>query len=778
MYWLLEKSKQKEVPETLDNLVNRLSIISSEPTHKDQVFPFQGRKAIEHAKEIINTLTSENDIICDPFAGSGSFMYAASMLNRKIAASEYEIYTNRMGLSPYFLPKKEELIKKYEELIEMVTPDINHYYRTKCKCGNIIVIESLFYDREPLRYKNITKHERLGKNNENIVYRKGFKCPYCGATEKMFDDYDRIVMEEINSQNIDFPKDILIENSRINLSGKFVHYENLFPIRSQIVLKILWNAIQRIDCNERIKFFIENAFLSILPLAKFKDYRSKSQDLHCPPIQLRESNILNSFINSFSKRLETLYSYNINDNKINYQCIDYRDLLDSLAKCSVDLIITDPPWNDGNAYFERAQLYHPWLNYSLKKDKDRLSKEVIVSDAPQRTDKNSKDQWWNDINLLFSKSYNVLRDYSYLVLYFRPVPAKDWILNFNKLKFIARKNGFEPLLTIDLSNKDPSMRIQQSSYYAFSSDLILIFIKLKNEEKRIYYNENDIDEISFRVAVELQDELHDSFSYFQWNKKFAEKLKNLGLFELLLPRNKTIIDISFNRVCENISKGLFLPKAITPYSDEIFNTPYIERISLYVPYVIEELLATKDKFTFEQFLLKIAEFVENGTRSILNQILNDSEGSVRSLLELYAEPIEGGKYFTKKPLPKIPRNIENILKLNPNEFEIFAAHLLELEGYKNIAVTGRSGDRGVDIRCNDDENNLIIVQCKRYTKTNISSTPIQRLHSFGITRGAYRKICITTTDFTRDAIDESGKTNVELINRDELDKIIFKHKIF
>jgi restriction system protein len=343
---------------------------------------------------------------------------------------------------------------------------------------------------------------------------------------------------------------------------------------------------------------------------------------------------------------------------------------------------------------------------------------------------------------------------------------------------MARINGFEPLLTCDLANQDPSMRIQQSAHYAFSSDLILIFIKLNNNERRTYYKDFDIDEISFRIAVELQDSLAGTFSLSQWQKTVFNKFKELGLYELNLPKNKAVLKSSFDRTCEEIYAGQYLPKASTPYSDEIFNIPYIERVSLYIPYVIEELLVKNRKFTFDQFLLKIAEFVENGTRSILKDILEDGENSIHGLLNLYAEPLEGGLYFTKRPIPEIPSNIANVLELDPYEFEAFAAKLLELEGYKNVVVSGRSGDRGVDIRCNDKNGDLVIVQCKRYTKSNIGSTPIQRLHSFALTRGAKRKICITTTDFTKDGYDEARIANVELISRDGLETLVHKHKMF
>ncbi|KOY64015.1 hypothetical protein AM629_00860 [Photorhabdus heterorhabditis] len=779
MYWLLSEEKQKKVRELVDQVVLALSDIPHKPPHTDQIFPFQGRKAINHAKTVINILTDVDAVVCDPFVGSGSFGYASVLLGRHTLVNEYEPYTYRMMSAPYDLPERYELEVAFKQVIPLLQSITDYYYRTICTCGHSIVSDSYFYDREPKRYLNITHHERLGPNGQNVTFRGAYRCKNCGNETKFFNDFDKLVLDKLEEENNDFFNIKLIENSRINLSKEFVLYGSLFPKRSRIVSFKMWNALVSSNIPMKSKVFLENVFLSIIPSLKYKDYRSKSQDLHCPKIMLRENNPFNLFVKQYKKRRDTLYKYNESfSGTINLSCKDFRVFMKEQAEESVNIVITDPPWHDGSAYFERAQLYHPWIGFNLKNDEERLANEVIVSDSPERPDKKNYDRWWNDIDDLFRQSYRILKAESFLVLYFRPVPATKWISNFNRLKLLARKNGFEPLLTIDLSNNDPSMRIQQSAHYAFSSDLILTFLRLSPDEKRYYVNDLDLDELGFRAAVILQDRLVRSFTKHEWWNEIFESLRKEGLVELHLPKNRYVIERIFSRVCEKRNDGTYLPKATTPYSDEIFNVPYIERVSLYVPYVIEELLNKSDKFTFDQFLLKIAEFVENGTRAIIEDILGDGEDNIASLLELYAEPIDGGKYFTKRPVPKIPENIANLLELNPIEFENLVAKLLELEGYKNVAVSGRSGDRGVDIRCHDEEGNLVIVQCKRYTKSKIGSTPIQRLHSFGVTRGASKMICITTTDYTPDGYDEARLTNVELIERTKLESLVYKHNLF
>lgn len=777
MYWLLEKKIQYKVREAIDYLVETTSNTNLKVQQKDQVFPFQGRKSIEQVAQIISNLTKEDGVICDPFNGSGSFLIAANSVHRKILANEYEPYTYRMVKGIIDRPDYK-LINKEMTLLEDKLSDIEKKnYKTICKCGETIVFESLFFDKEPLEYINIKQHERLGENNDNIVYRGKYKCKACGAISKKFDSDDQVFMNKLNKLKNSFHKYHLIENSRINLTSYFTTYRNLFPIRSQLVSTELWGEIQKISSPEVRKYF-ENIFLSILPLMKFKDYRSKSQDLHCPPLMLRESNIIKAFRDKFKIYSTTIYNYDITPKNNFYYNLDFRDFLNSkVNNNSIDLFITDPPWNDGCAYFERAQLYHPWINYDLKLDIDRLNKEVIVSNAPSRISKNNSSQWWKDIEDIFKCIYPKLKDHQFLLMYFRPTPASQWIKNFNKLKLVARQQGFEPLITLDIATNDPSMRQQQSCWYGFSSDLIITFIKLKNNERRIYIDNEDLDELSFTTAWKLQDELSGQFTKQQWYKALMSEAKNKGLFSLINPKNKFLLDKSFERVCELHPTGYYIPRPDTPYSDEIFGTPYIERVSLYVPYVIDELLTKNDKFTFEQFLLKIAEFVENGNRSILEQLVADNKDSVLGLLDIYAETIGGGKFFKRRLLPNLPNSILNVLNLDPYEFEIFVAKLFEHEGYKNLQVCGRAGDRGVDIIGFNPNNEPVVIQCKRYTKSNIGSEPIQRLYAYAKTRGAKEMICVTTTGFTHDGAHEASITGVRTIARKELNSLINKHNM-
>ena len=776
MYWLLSDHEKHVVRQRIENLVLRISDISG--SHQaDQLFPFVGRKDRRKAEAVISSLSEPADLVIDCFSGSGIFTYAARGLGRSVQACEWEPYTWRMSTAPWRLVDKDLLDHAIRELSNSIRNEIDELYWTRCVCGYDHVLDSLFFDRVPLRYDAVTKHERLGRNGETVTFRGKHKCPHCKATEKHFDSADALHMQDIESRTLpEFAQTIfnlhLIENSRINLSKEFTTYASLFPKRSQIALSIMWEAIQNLDVATEIKGFLEDAFLAILPQAKYKDYRSKSQDLHCPEKQLREVNLFYRFIEQVQLRNRRLreYSFSSECGEEPIQCTDFRSLLSALPEGGAQLVFTDPPWSDGNAYFEKAQLYHPWLNYDLSTDRKRLEGEVVVSDAPSRKAKHDIDRWWQDIEEFFLLSSKSIEDLGFLAVYFRPIPAKYWLQTLNRLKFIARSAGFEPLLTVDAGSNDPSMRIQQSASFVFSSDLIFVFLKLPTEIRRLIVGGHDIDHLVFRTSVELQDEL-GPYTFNQWKDRFRNNVYSEGISTVLASSFDADLVKLFRRYNREISDGRFLPRLETPFSGQYFDIPVQERLFASVPAIIDELFAQRDWFTYEEFLLKLASFVENGTRMLIQSI---EKVDVVNILSPYVDILPDGRGFTRKPKPDLPDRIQNILSMDPYDFERFVAALFEAQGYSHVAQIGGAGDRGVDVTARDPQGKSVVIQCKRY-RNSVSADPIQRLHSFAISRKVDRRIVVTTSHFTPQAIEEAQNTHTELIDGDALSELVARY---
>ncbi|MDL5045915.1 restriction endonuclease [Oscillatoria amoena NRMC-F 0135] len=126
---------------------------------------------------------------------------------------------------------------------------------------------------------------------------------------------------------------------------------------------------------------------------------------------------------------------------------------------------------------------------------------------------------------------------------------------------------------------------------------------------------------------------------------------------------------------------------------------------------------------------------------------------------------------------------EQLHSMDPFQFEYLAADLLQKIGYENVTVTKRSGDKGIDVVANltvgGITNVKTVIQVKRYAVTNkISGAVITQLR--GSAEVDQRGLVITTSDFTKDAIEESQAPNkmpVSLVNGSKLIELLIKHGV-
>jgi restriction system protein len=768
MYWLLDYVHQEQLRQQIIQLQTELLTATTSENH-EQVFPFVGRKSRAIATSIINSLTSQDGNVCDPFSGSGTFIYASLDCSRNTFLNEWEPYAYRMSTAPFRgAPTDTEIGASLRLFSQAVLPVIEQIYSTRCpNCNREIIYDALFFDRDPIEYYNPTRHGRMGKNGENIIFRKGYRCE-CGCKQKHFDDFDEQVLINVEKMSCAFPNVELIENSRINFTApQFTSYNNLFSKRQKIAVVTLRDAILTLPDSTR-DFFMD-ALISILHLAKYLDYRSPSQDNHCPPNRLKETNMFNRFIEKIKERKVYIDVQAFDITNLSMSNKDFRDFLGEMNISSISLMLTDPPYGDSAQYFEHAQRVHPFMNYSLIRDTERLSKEVVISNARERTDKRSKEQFLNDIEQLFKEAYRVIKPHGFLVLYFRP-DQSDWISDLNKLKDMSRRNGFEPLITIPIDNDAPSRRVIASAAWTFKNDVCFVFLKLNDEERRWYQNDIDIDELVFLAASAAATEQGNPFVINSFNVELQAQFRKHNLMRLLGPTYSERIQHTLNRFTTRVHAQYHLT-GLSPYN--FINREMNAEIRLreFAPVVIEELAASGQGFTFEEYVIHLASFMDNGSREIIKR-LHTANRLIPELLTRYAtEDTEQGKFYLRDTQVQQDEDGSKVhLRLmDPYDFERLISDYFKKRGYVSSEVIGRTGDRGVDILATNAEGQLELIQCKRYREgNNIGSTPIQRVDSYMRSRGATKAWVVTTSDFTPEGQDEAQITGVVIMNGETL----------
>jgi restriction endonuclease Mrr len=108
----------------------------------------------------------------------------------------------------------------------------------------------------------------------------------------------------------------------------------------------------------------------------------------------------------------------------------------------------------------------------------------------------------------------------------------------------------------------------------------------------------------------------------------------------------------------------------------------------------------------------------------------------------------------------------DLLALTPRQFEELIGKLLEASGYQNVRRVGGSGDLGVDLVAYDTQGSYIVVQCKRYNPgKSVSSPDLQKFIGMMVLHHkADKGIFVTTSSFTRPAIDLAQQQSIQLVD--------------
>ena len=117
--------------------------------------------------------------------------------------------------------------------------------------------------------------------------------------------------------------------------------------------------------------------------------------------------------------------------------------------------------------------------------------------------------------------------------------------------------------------------------------------------------------------------------------------------------------------------------------------------------------------------------------------------------------------------------IEALMSLSPAGFEAFSQRLLRESGFQGVAVTGRSGDGGIDgdgiLEVNPLVSFRVLFQCKRYSGS-VGAGAVRDFRG-AMSGRADKGIILTTGSFTSEARKEAvrdGAPPIELVDGEKL----------
>lgn len=124
-------------------------------------------------------------------------------------------------------------------------------------------------------------------------------------------------------------------------------------------------------------------------------------------------------------------------------------------------------------------------------------------------------------------------------------------------------------------------------------------------------------------------------------------------------------------------------------------------------------------------------------------------------------------------LKSIQSTVHTFNALNGSDFERLLQRLYEKMGY-TVQLSGRVGDQGGDLIAMNDQGRLLI-QAKCYKNVSVGNDAVQQAVAAKSYYDCNKAAVVTTSNFTREAIELAKANNVELVAKPRLQELLVQH---
>jgi len=455
---------------------------------------YWSKKPHNVVRHFILKYTNEDEIVLDPFCGSGISIIESLLTNRKaigIDINPSAIFITKQTLSKISI---RDIENEFKRLRERVESKINSLYRVVRKDGVYIGTHFIWENGKLVEvwYKKNRRKVIDTPSEEDVKLATSFS-------------YETIPYF--------YPKEKLFYNPRIN-ANKDTKVYNLFTPRNLLALSILWKEINAIN-DENIRAFFKFCFTASVGQAsnmvfvvkrrgKFNGKTRKSPKKEVGswvigywiPKEHFEINVWNCFENRYkkilkAKKIQNKMNYIVREgSKIegllfsDYNLLLFKkpvqDVLKDFPDNSIDYVITDPPHGDRQPYLELSLMWNSWLE-----EHPEYNKEIVVSDSKERN--KNKEDYFQLLKEVFQEIERVLKHGRYFSLMFNSLDDNTWINLFS----IINNLNFE-LIDIETFEYSAGSVVQDTRAGGLKTDFILTFRKTLLMDK----DKNKIDVIS------------------------------------------------------------------------------------------------------------------------------------------------------------------------------------------------------------------------------------------------------------------------------------------
>ncbi len=446
---------------------------------------YWSKKPYNIIRNFILNYTNKNNIVIDPFCGSGISVTESIFTGRK--AIGIDINPSAIFITKQMVSRisTESVQKEYVKLENDVKDEINSFYLIKRGDETFIGTHFLWED---------------GKIKE-VWYKSGSVTIVEKPTEE---DAKKAISFSYEKIPYYYPKEKFFENSRIN-AKRVNHIYDLFTPRNLMALSLLMDRIENIaenDVREFLKFCftasVGQASRMVFVIKRRGKFNGKSRQIerkevgswvigYWVPKENFEINVWNCFENKYRKILKAKkelksINYPIGEAKSFEELLGSKNLLllnepaqKSLKKIpdnSVDYVITDPPHGNREPYLELSIMWNSWLKKPVN-----YEDEIVISESKDR-DKNINN-YHQLLTEVFVEIERILKPNHYFSLMFNSLDDETWInlvTMMNNLNF-----ELEKVETLGYSARSV---VQDTRKGGLKTDFILTFRKTSQKRTK------------------------------------------------------------------------------------------------------------------------------------------------------------------------------------------------------------------------------------------------------------------------------------------------------
>ncbi|MCH4551977.1 DNA (cytosine-5-)-methyltransferase [Aestuariibaculum lutulentum] len=372
---------------------------------------YWGRKAHNIVRQYIEYFTSENQVVLDPFMGSGVTVIESLKTKRRVIGVDLNpmsISIVRNSISSIDL---EEFQNNYNKIFSKVVNLYGNLYESPCPvCNKVSKINCSVWEFEEL----LTLKGECEIHGKFVKKATGYDLKIFQKSEKLLDELSKTKKNLIPTDKI--PQYVKRNNKET--------IDELFSKRALLILaeiKYEINKLKNKDIRELFDFIFTSMLAncsSMLPGDPEKGiYKSGwvISKFWVPNIHA-ERNVIDCFelrFNAIKKGKKELK--NIGGENAEILNLDSRNT--TISSESVDYIFTDPPYGESIAYFSLSHLWNTWL-----KNKPKFEDEIIIDNFREK----DYEDYSKRIGEAFKEMYRVLKPESYLSFTFHNRDLNVW----------------------------------------------------------------------------------------------------------------------------------------------------------------------------------------------------------------------------------------------------------------------------------------------------------------------------------------------------------------